>query len=352
MRLAPAILCVVISWAWVAHAEPRVAILMPEEPTEASARVEERLRAELSAAGYEVLTVSVDGPVDRVQLRAIARRTDSSSAVTVVVGPTELEGAVWVRDEATGRESLESVRPARATHEGAAVFAIWAAEQLRASLLAFEPVVREATPAPRSAPDAVRPAPVVAPPEVPPARERRSSGDHTAHGFYGLSGGLAVLLSHGTVPWGVGPTVGLSWQTERWLGSVRVTGPVSSTVGTSSGRVDIDQELLTLRAGALLRKGDEVGRLTPFVALGVGAYRLGARGDAIAPYRSASNQAWSGLIEATGGCRMRLSTLVFASTEGGVWMVSSRPVIKIAGAPNAGIAHPGYVGSLSLGLSW
>ncbi len=351
MRLVPAILGIVLSFAWVVHAEPRVAIIVPEETTEASVRAEERLRAELLAAGYEVISVPVEGPVDGEQLRAITKRTDSSSAVTIVAGPVGLEGIVWVRDEATGRESLASVRPARATQEGAAVFAIWASEQLRASLLAFEPAVRGA-PGAGSTPEAVAPAPVAAPEEAPSAPERQSSGDDSSHSFYGLSGGLAVVLGHGTVPWGVGPTVGLSWQTERWIGSVRLTGPVSSTLETSSGRVDIDQELLSLRAGALLTKGDEVGRLTPFVALGLGAYRLGARGDAIAPYRSASNQAWSGLFEATGGLRMRLSTLVFASTEGGVWMVSSRPVIKIAGASNASVAHPGYQGSLSLGLSW
>lgn len=352
MRLVPVFLGVVLLVVRSAAAEPRVAIVVPEASSEASARAEERLRAELSAAGYDVFSVSVGTPVDRAQLRAIAERTDASSAVTVVVSPAGLEGVVWAKDEVTGRESLASVRPARATQEGAAVFAIWAAEQLRASLLAFEPGVRKETPPPPAMSDKASSVPGVnpTPSEKVPAAQKPAR-DPLGSSF-GLSGGPAVLLSRGTVPWGVGPTVSLSWRADRWIGSFRVAGPIASTLETSSGKVDIDQELLTLRAGALLFPADEVGRLTPFVMLGVGAYRLGARGDAVAPYRSASNQAWSGLLEATGGLRLRLSSWVFVSTEGGVWMASSRPVIKIAGASNASVAHPGYLGAVLLGLSW
>lgn len=131
----------------------------------------------------------------------------------------------------------------------------------------------------------------------------------------------------GGVPAGLGPSMTLSWRTEQWFGSLRFIGPVSSSLETTSGNVDIDQEQALVRVGVDL--GEHAGRFVPFAAVGLGAYRLGARGDAVAPYRSTSNQAWSGMLQLTGGLRLRLSELIFVACEGGVWLASTKPVVRI-----------------------
>jgi hypothetical protein len=331
-------------FAWDALADPRVALVVPDDPTEPSTRAEERLRAELMSAGYEVVTVPVDGVVDRSRLRAIAKRTTSVAAVSVELDGAELEGAVWAKDDATGQESMERVRPARATLEGAAEFAIWAAEQLRASVLAFT-----TEPPPETPSEPPKPIEPSTEKKTGPEREAPKPLPQQARP-YALTGGISVLFGPGGVPAGFGPSMTLSWRTELWFGSLRFIGPVSSSLETTSGTVDIDQEQVLVRVGVDL--GDDAGRLVPFAAVGLGAYRLGARGDAVAPFRSTSNQAWSGMMQLTGGLRLRLSELFFVACEGGVWLASTKPVVRIDGAPSAAIGRPGYVGSMGLGLSW
>ena len=341
-------------FAWDAFADPRVALVVPDEPTEPSTRAEERLRAELMSAGYEVVTVPIDGVVDRARLRAVAQSTASVAAVSVELDGGELEGAVWARDEATGQESMERVRPAHATLEGAAEFAIWAAEQLRASVLAFttEPPPETPEPPETPAPEPPKP-PEPTEKKVGPAPERETPKPRPPSKSvrpYALTGGISALFGPGGIPAGFGPSMTLSWRTELWFGSLGFIGPVSSSLQTTSGTVDIDQEQALVRVGVDL--GDDAGRFVPFAAVGLGAYRLGARGDAVAPYRSTSNQAWSGMMQLTGGLRLRLSELLFVACEGGVWVASTKPVVRIDGAPSAAIGRPGYVGSMGLGLSW
>lgn len=354
MRWSACLFCALalgLSLCTDALAQPigRVALVVPDEPDTLSARAEERLRAELTAAGYEVVTVPVDGTADRGLLRTVAKRTRSTAAVSLRRGSATFDGAVWAKDERSGREALEPVRSAEATLEGAAAFAIWAAEQLHASLLAFDTDRPSAEEAPTTEP----PASVVAPPQQDAATDPGSAPPRRPvepERPYAVSGGIAVLFGPGGVPAGAGPALSLEWHTGPWFGAFTFLGPVSSSLQAPSGSVDIDQEQALLRAGAEVDTG--IDPLVPFAAVGLGAYRLGARGDAVAPYRSASNQAWSGLFQLVGGLRWQVSPLVRVTGEGGLWLAGARPVVRIEGAPNAHIGRPGYVGSLGVGLSW
>ena len=354
MRLLAAVVGLVGLTAGQAAAEMRVALVVPEDATDASSRAEERLRVELAGAGHDVVTVPVEGTPERGRLRSIAKRTGSFVVVSVQVDDDGIDGTVWVKDEATGREVVTPIRKAAATPEGAAVFAIWAAEQVRASVLALETPVA-APPAPvepvgdgpkeeRAAPRSPPRAPPTSSPSPPPASvERRASWTMLSVG--------PILVGHGSLPWAVGPSVTLVRREENWLGALRLSGPAVSTIEAESGSVNVDQEQVSLRVGwSLLSGTDTFAR--PYLAAGLGAYRLGVRGNAHAPYRSASNQAWSGLLELAGGLEATVSDPFFVTVEAGTWILASRPVVKVANSEDSPAGRAGYFGLTALGVSW
>jgi len=345
-----------------AAADMRVALVVPEDATDASSRAEERLRVELAGAGHDVVTVPVEGPAERGRLRSIAKRTGAAVVVSVHVDDDGIDGTVWVKDEATGREVVTPIRKAAATPEGAAVFAIWAAEQVRASVLALETSVAvppapvepggdgpkeeraPATSPPRAAPTpSPRAAPTPSPSPRPASVEQRVSRTMLSVG--------PVVVGHGSLPWAVGPSVALVRREDNWLGAVRLSGPAVSTIEAESGSVNVDQEQLSLRVGWSLLSGAETFA-RPYLAVGLGAYRLGVRGNANAPYRSASNQAWSGLLEAAGGVEATVSDPFFVAVEAGTWILASRPVVKMAGSEDGSAGRAGYFGLTALGVSW
>lgn len=173
--------------------------------------------------------------------------------------------------------------------------------------------------------------------------EKRSSGTMLSVG--------PVLVGHGSLPWAVGPSVTLARREENWLGALRFSGPAVSTIEAESGSVNVDQEQLSLRVGwSLLSGADSFVR--PYLAAGIGAYRLGVRGNANAPYRSASNQAWTALLELAGGAEATVSDPFFVAVEAGTWILASRPVVKMAGAEDGSAGRAGYFGQTALGVSW
>lgn len=354
MRLLAVVFGLIGLTAGQAAADMRVALVVPEDATDASSRAEERLRVELAGAGHDVVTVPVEGTAERGRLRSIAKRTGAMVVVSMHVDEESIDGTVWVKDEATGREVVTPIRKAAATPEGAAVFAIWAAEQVRASVLALE-TPAAAPPAPvepvgdrpkeeRAAP---KPSPRAAPTPSPSPRPARVEQQVSRTM---LSVG-PVLVRHGSLPWAVGPSVTLVRREENWLGAIRFSGPAVSTIEAESGSVNVDQEQLSLRVGWSLLSGAETFA-RPYLAAGLGAYRLGVRGNANAPYRSASNQAWSGLLEVAGGMEATVSDPFFVAVEAGTWILASRPVVKMAGSQDGSASRAGYFGQTALGVSW
>jgi hypothetical protein len=354
LRLLAVVFGLVGLTAGQAAADMRVALVVPEDATDASSRAEERLRVELAGAGHDVVTVPVEGTAERGRLRSIAKRTGAVVVVSVRVDEDGIDGTVWVKDGATGREVVTPIRKAAATPEGAAVFAIWAAEQVRASVLALEtPVAAPPAPvepvgdgpkeeeraAPRSPP---RASPTSSPSPRPGSIERRPSWTMLSVG--------PILVGHGSLPWAVGPSVTLVRREENWLGALRLSGPAVSTIEAESGSVNVDQEQLSLRVGSLLSGADAFAR--PYLVAGLGAYRLGVRGNAHTPYRSASNQAWSGLLEVAGGVEATVSDPFFVAVEAGTWILASRPVVKMAGSEDGSAGRAGYFGLTALGVSW
>ncbi len=329
-----------------AVADMRVALVVPEDATEKSSRAEERLRVELAGAGHDVVTVPVEQAPERGRLRSIAKRTGAIVVVSLQVDDDAIDGVVWVKDEATGREMVTPIRRAAATPEGAAIFAIWATEQVRASALALETPVT-ARPVPVE-PVADRPKEQRKAPNAPPSP--RSEPVARSPSKTSLSVGPA-LVGHGSLPWAAGPSITVTRREESWLAALRLSGPVVSTLDAESGSVSIDQEQLSLRVGwSLVSDPETFGR--PYLAAGLGAYRLGARGDANRPYRSASNQAWSGLLDLAVGAEATVSDPFFVAVELGTWVLASRPVIKMAGSEDGSAGRAAYFGLIALGVSW
>ena len=131
----------VVSWVAVfviatsAAAAPRVTLVVrPARPAEAD-QFEARVRSELLASGFEVLTISEPGGTDAGLVEGIVRRTDSVAAILAVQPPDGLAADVSINNRVTGKTLLRHVRPEPLTPDAAGIIAIRAVELLHASLL-------------------------------------------------------------------------------------------------------------------------------------------------------------------------------------------------------------------------
>jgi hypothetical protein len=166
----------------------------------ADQRIPDRLRAELSALGLEVVDITLPTNEPATSLDSAARRVGAFAAVQVVTTQGGVE--VWILDPATGKTLLrELVRGPSGTVDD--VVALQAVELLRARLreLRFFP----------KAPGRAHPTRTVAPAAPPPQPDREAS-----RLWVELGPGLSAS------PGGVGVTgqalVGLRWRLTRTFG--------------------------------------------------------------------------------------------------------------------------------------
>lgn len=338
----------------MAHSGHRVVIVVEGIPNAQTMRIEERLRAELIAAGFEVVTVSRGEGADPSVVRGVFSETSSQGAVVIRSSGEDPAGVVWARDALTGAELVRDVKEETATTEGVSIFAIRAAEQVRASIIELE--AGKGTIPPPEVPAPVAPTPPLAevraaPPAVAKPTPRLRPTESAAK-RYELTGGGAVLVAPGGVPTAWGPTLAAGWRASpRWLGELRLIGPTLSSVDAPSGHVDLDQELVVMRVRAVFV--EETGAVVvPAGVVGLGAHRIGVRGTANAPYGSASNHAWTGVLTLGMGARARVTSAVELHAEAGVWWTSSRPMVRVAGGDDMHTGQPGFSGLVGLALRW
>lgn len=319
-----------------ACALPRVAIVLPSGSAHGErSPVEIRLRSELGAAGFSVVAVKRKG-TGPGELERAARDTHSIAAIAVVqpLG-NGVDAAVWITDRVTGKTLLRRVHVDPGTHDAAAIFAIRAVELLRASLLELNDEHR-----PRGE---VPPTPElkkwVKPPAEPPAAPRDE-----------LRAGAAVVAGPGGLPASVSPALAFTWRATRHFGGeVGVWGPALGTLRRREGSATIDQELLAVQAR--LEPWPE-RRIAPFFHLGIGAYHLGARGSANAPYENASGNAWS--AAGLGGLGLSYAILgpMLLSLELDAMYLLPGVGVRFAGRTVAEGGQPTLLGTAGLGVRW
>jgi hypothetical protein len=342
--VAALILCAVVLLSARSSAQPRVAIVT-SEPADAAEElnVEEQLRAELRAAGFDVHVVQTPESASAAALEGVARETGSFAAIAVVRVPGQPAAAdVWVTDRVTGKTLLRRVRAEGTPDTSARILALRAVELLHASLIELNvphPARGEATADP-----AVREF------AAPASETDRLEPDASGFERFVVEAGAGLLAGPGGIPAAIAPAIALGLRQGRtWSARLFVCAPAISTVSAAPGTAQVDQEL------ALLRVAFEpvfAGRFMPSLSMAAGAYRLGVAGDAAPPFVGQRGHAFAAAFGGGVAVRLMLSRKIGARLGADALIVAPRPVVGFAGRAVAEAARPMLVLSSTLEASW
>ncbi len=334
------------SGAAVAQYRHRVVVLEPEDAAN-TVEVRARLRGELSAAGFDVVTLQVGGMDDPKTLSETAARELQPAAVLFVVDPPAAadrphSAEIWLSDRLLRRTFVltYAVDPADPGKDSARV-AVQVAEILKADLAELS-VTRQARPeTPPSSPPPLPPSPLPPPPR-PGDGFRLEAGAGMLLGFEGLASSVAPLLRLGaTLP-------------SSWLGD----GPVSlnvvltasafgsqATTSTASGEARVRQGLGTV---GLVARFNATGAVEPLLSLSSGAYLTDTDGVADAPYVARTRRTWSGATGAGAGIWLQPGAGFAVSLQAEVLEAWARTMVRIAGEQAATAGSPMVLVSASV----
>jgi hypothetical protein len=260
-----------------AHAEApyRVVVVTPEVDAEVSAR----LRAELTALGFEVVEGELD--VAAPSLDELAKSREAAFAVELT--PSDGGYEVTLRDRVTNKTLLREVvggaRPAE--------IALRAVELLRASLLELRAVHGVEGDVP-SDPRLAAIAEQTMPPPKPAARPRRSPrpkhDEPEPERVYGTLGGAGLWRYDGG---GSGSAFGLE-ASGGWFMIRALQARVAARFETPASAIETPEGNVSFRAGQLgvslaYHFLDPVGTVSPFAEAGVHFTWLHVEGSASAP---------------------------------------------------------------------
>lgn len=315
-------------------AAPRVALWLSGPADRQRMEIETRLRAELAIAGFESTMLDESISSERESLERAARSSGSFAAIAVV-RRAGFDADMWVADRVTGKTAFRRVRFEAESADAAAIFAIRAVELLRASLLELT----ELHPSRGELPSTERMRAWIAPPHAKP-----EVPTYEAHV------GAAAVASPGGIPAGAALALGFSWKPlPWWAGCIEGWGPVITHLGNREGTATVDQEaaLVFARLEPLRSRA-----LEPFGRVGAGAYHLGAKGRASAPYESRYGQVWAAIGAVGLGLRSSgLRPLSIAASLDALFM-APRPGVKFANETIAVGGRPTLVGTVGVGLEW
>lgn len=319
--------------AAVAEYRRRVIVLEREGGEDSDREVTTRVRAELTAAGFEVVVMPVAGSDPKQAVEDAGHELHPASVLLVERLPesaTDKEtpgGAeLWLADRLLHKTVVLRLKP---DESGTARVAVQAVELVKARLAELA-VTRE-----RAAPAAPTAA---APPPPPPAPSRR------AHPSLTLGLGLLQGMQKGQQS--LTPVVRLGVGLPgRVTGEVMALDVRSGFLGLGrTARVELGERAATIRHTAATL--DVVARflpdhgVQPFVTLGGGLLSIDVAGDAPEPYRNASARTFSGLLAASGGVWLEPVHGFGLALEGQVLDAWSKTIVRISGQNAAEIAAP------------
>jgi hypothetical protein len=351
-----ALWCIALCWlggAAFARADVQrtALVLSPRTDDPALVEVTARVRGELSAAGFRVLTREPPSGVSAERAVAMAGADLSPSAVLWIVaasGHTLAAPAleIWLSDRLLGKVSMARLRGAKAAGETPKVLAVQAVELLRARMSELR--VHDADEA-LAAEDAAAWVERPAPPEPPPPAvrepdERRDQPPPAAPAtrerpWFGVSFGLAYLLGSGSLSATPMPALGL-WLGlgEPRAGAARWAFDLNLNAGAfgprerfreARGSARLDQAYGELRAA--LRAVTHVP-VEPFAALGLGVYTVGVRGRADPPFESHRQRYWAPTGSVSAGLRTRPFAHLSFLAYGEYLQAFSRADVRVANA--------------------
>jgi hypothetical protein len=330
-----------------AHAEyqHRILLLEREADGEADREITTRVRAELTAAGFEVVVLPVTEPDPKQAVETAGRELHPASVLFVERLVQGSGGAapggdveLWLSDRMLDKTVVLRLKAAADEPKAAGVtgsspeaarVAVQAVELVKARLAELS-LTREKHREP-----AVAPPPKPLPPSEPPERshpnltlgagvlEGFQKGQHAFTPLLRLGVALPESMTGEVLAIDVrGGFVGLG-QAARV-----VHGAGAATLRHTAATVDVVARFLPHR------------RVQPFVSLGAGVLTVDVAGDAPEPYRNSSARTFSGLINTSAGIWLKPLSGIGLVLEGQLMDAWSKTIVRISGEDAAEVAAP------------
>lgn len=320
----------------MAHAEYRHRVLVLEraDSDETGHEVTTRVRAELGAAGYDVLVMPVTELDPKQAVEETGRELHPASVLLV---QRQADGTeLWLADRMLHKTVVLRLKPDApesandAPGHDAARVAVQAVELVKARLAELA-LTREQA-------DSTPPAPPPKPPPPAPPETRGSRPNLT------LAAGLLEGFQKGQQALTPVLRLGVSLP-ESWTGEVIAIDARGGFLGLGrTARIEHGPGAATVRHTAVAL--DAIvrflprGRVQPFVGLGAGMLALDITGVAADPYRNSAKRSLSGLVEASGGVWLQPISGVGLAIEGQLIDAWSKTVVRIADQDAAEVAAP------------
>ncbi|XYI01556.1 hypothetical protein ACMHYB_18105 [Sorangium sp. So ce1128] len=342
-----------------AAAASRVAIVEADADDPLVHEAATRLRAELGAAGFEVVSVprARDGDARdvRAALERAAQDAGAFAAAAIFRSRAGATADLWIVDRVTQKTVVRTVEVAGAA--APSVMAVRAVELLQASLLeanllASRPLPGGAAADSVAVPDDVRRwmAPVRRQAAADPAAERPGM-----LAGIGVEAGLTALQSTGGIGPALGPALRLSYGGGAAGGGVlpaglaaRLTfaGPtLAPALEGALGTVSVRQEMALLEAVWALETG---GAVSPVLSAGVGGFHLFISGDPLPPLRSATGEVWSVAAAFGAGAGLRVTERAALLLDAHAIFAEPRAVVTLGGERLGSAGRPTLAGFLGL----
>lgn len=328
------------AWLWAtlmiaclpraARANTQVVLIQPEAGDSVLLEALFRLRGELSAVGFDVVTGPGPDHNPRWELEQ-ASTPDTMVSVTLRRSEDDSGVDVWILDRLSGKTLIRRITVALASPSAPTVLAVRTTELLRASLLeaTVDPPVN---PAPRPPVPAV-----VARWMAPPRRALLAD--------WSVDLGAEVLVSPGLGA-NVLPALRVGRGLYRSL-ALRLYGAATvapSVSRTAVGEASLDQEIL----GADLAYALFADRVVaPTISLGAGVYHLGLTGrTTTAPYEGASSSRWTALLRGGLGVAFRMNARVSVLVDADVVVTLPAERVRIADEVIGTVGAPSFLGGV------
>ncbi|WP_434047179.1 MULTISPECIES: hypothetical protein [Sorangium] len=338
-----------------AAAASRVAILEADADDPLVREAATRLKAELGAAGFQVVIVPLarEGDV-RAALERAAQDEGAFAAAAIFRSRAGATADLWIVDRVTQKTVVRTVEVSGAA--APSVMAVRAVELLQASLLEANLL------ASRARPGGAADGGVAVPDDVQrwmaPAR-RQAAADPAAErpGMFagvGVEAGIAALQSTGGVGPSLGPALRLSYGGPAGSGvlpaglAARLTfaGPtLGPALEGALGTVSVRQEMALLEAVWAFETG---GAVSPVLSAGLGGYHLFISGDPLPPLRSATGEVWSVAAALGGGAGLRLTERAALLLDVHAILAEPRAVVTLGGERLGAAGRPTFAGFLGL----
>jgi len=296
----------------------------------------ERIKAEVSALGFEVVAIEPWRSGESVEsLDAVGRANQAAAAIRMI--PSRKGVEVWIADQPTGRSLMRQLIVDERPSPNEGLVALQTAELLRTTLLSRSEVPPKAPPpakVPSDKPPEIAPAPH--PSALPPGSVQAGAG---ALYTPGVDPALQLWV---TVGLSFARPFGLALDVSAPLGAGRVTGPEGSA------------QLRTWLAGLALFFRHERPDSPLYLVAGAGASLIHISGDGAtsAPLVPKSASATAAALYARLDAGIEASRWLRVGVRGVVGLVPQGVQVRFAGNDAADWGRPFLSGLLVVDLSW